>query len=74
MILYILECLFPYFDTFKNKSLHAVRNIGVIAFNAVITNLLLIPLIVLSTDTSWGLFNTVSMDWKVELILTILFY
>jgi sterol desaturase/sphingolipid hydroxylase (fatty acid hydroxylase superfamily) len=73
MILYILECLFPYFDTFKNKSLHAVRNIGVIAFNAVITNLLLIPLIVLSTDTSRGLFNTVSMDWKVELILTILF-
>ncbi len=72
VVLYILECLFPYFDTFKNKSLHALRNIAVIALNAVITNLLLAPLIIFSTHISWGVFHSVSLDWKVELILTIL--
>ncbi len=72
VVLYSLECLFSYFDAFKNKPRHALRNIGIIAFNAVIFNLLLVPLIVFSTNTSWGVFNSVSLDWKIELILTII--
>ncbi|MCZ6634844.1 MAG: sterol desaturase family protein, partial [bacterium] len=72
VVLYILEYLFPYFNRFKHKSLHALRNIGIIAFNAVILNLFLVPLVVFSTNTSWGIFHFLSFDWKIELILTMI--
>ncbi len=72
LTLYILECLFPYVNTFKNKSRHAARNIGLIAFNAIVTNLALVPLVVLSTNGSQGVFHAVSLDWKAELALTII--
>ena len=72
LVLYILECVFPYFPNFRNKSRHAARNIGVIAFNAVVTNLALMPVIILATSGSWGLFARWSCDWRVEFALTIL--
>ena len=72
VILYVLECLFPYFETFVNKTRHAVRNMGLIALNAVIVNLLMIPLVVFSTNTTWGVFGAVSLDWWIELALTII--
>lgn len=71
VVLYVLECLFPYFDTFKNKTRHAARNIGLIALNAVIVNLVMMPLVVFSTNTTWGVFGAVSVDWWIELALTI---
>jgi sterol desaturase/sphingolipid hydroxylase (fatty acid hydroxylase superfamily) len=71
VIFYIWECLFPYFDTFKKKTRHAVRNIGLIVMNAVLVNLLLIPLVVFSTNTTWGVFRVVSLDGWIELVLTI---
>ena len=70
-MLYVLECLFPYVDTFKSKSRHAARNIGLIAFNAIVTNLALVTLIVLSTNRGGGVFSSLSLDWKIELALTI---
>ena len=72
LVLFVLELLVPYFDTFKSKFLHTVRNIGFIAINAVIVSLVLTPLVVWSTSLSWGLFDRARLDWKVELILTIL--
>ncbi len=72
LVLYILECLFPYYDTFKHKTRHAARNIGIIAFNAIVTNLALMPLIILATSGSWGLFARWQFDWRVELVLTVL--
>ena len=72
LALYVLECLFPYYDTFKHKPRHAARNVGIIAFNAVIINLALLPLIVLTTSGSWGPFARWRLDWRVELVLTIL--
>ena len=72
LALYILECVFPYYDTFAHKTRHAARNIGIIAFNAILINLALMPLVILSTSGSWGLFAAWSPDWRVELVLTIL--
>jgi sterol desaturase/sphingolipid hydroxylase (fatty acid hydroxylase superfamily) len=71
VIFCIWECMFPYFGTFENKTRHAVRNLGLIALNAVIVNLLLIPLVVYSTDTSWGVFRFMSLNGWAELVLTI---
>lgn len=73
LFLYVLECIFPFYDTFRHKTRHAVRNIGVIAFNAVVTNLALLPLVVLATSASWGLFEIWRLDWRLELLLTIVF-
>ena len=72
LLLYVLECLFPYYDTFQNKTRHAIRNIGLIAFNTVVVNVALVPVVVLATSGTWGLFHRLTLDWKVELALTIL--
>ena len=72
VVFYILECLFPYFDTFGNKWRHAFRNLFIIGVNAVIINFSLLPLIRYSTDTSWGLFNAVDLDWGLELAATVI--
>ncbi|MBT3602724.1 MAG: sterol desaturase family protein [Candidatus Latescibacteria bacterium] len=71
VIFYIWECLYPYFGTFEKKTRHAVRNMGLIALNAVVVNLLLLPLVVFATNTTWGVFRVVSLDGWMELVLTI---
>jgi len=72
IILYTLECIFPYFDNWTGKNKHALRNAGIAIFNAVIINILLIPVIVLSANTPWGLFNQINISLTTEIILTIL--
>jgi len=71
VILYILECVFPYFDTFKSKAAHTLRNGIVIGLNAILLNLFLVPVALYSMNTGWGLFSRISLDWKIELVLTI---
>lgn len=72
LVLYVLECLFPFYGTFQHKTRHVVRNIGLVAFNAVVVNVSLVPLVILATSGTWGLFRVLTLDWKVELALTIL--
>jgi sterol desaturase/sphingolipid hydroxylase (fatty acid hydroxylase superfamily) len=72
VILYTAECVFPYFDAWKGKTKHALRNAGIVLINAVIINLLLLPLIVWASSSSWGVFNQVTLSWWAELALTIL--
>ena len=71
VVLFVLELLVPYFDTFKNKLLHTFRNLGLIALNAIIVSFCLIPFVALATGMSWGVFARVSLDWRVEMLLTI---
>ncbi len=71
VVLYTLELLFPYFE-WSDKGIHTVRNFAIIAFNAIVINLLFVPLLVLVTDTSWGLFNTIDVAPLLELIMTII--
>jgi sterol desaturase/sphingolipid hydroxylase (fatty acid hydroxylase superfamily) len=72
ILLYILECLFPYYTGFQKKTRHAFRNIGLISINAVLFNLALTPMVIFATSQSWGLFHRYAFDWKVELALTVL--
>jgi len=72
VLLFIIECLFPYFDTFKNKTRHTFRNVGLIALNALVVNVTLAPLVILSMDTSWGVFNRWDLNGWIELGLTVL--
>jgi sterol desaturase/sphingolipid hydroxylase (fatty acid hydroxylase superfamily) len=72
ILLYILECIFPYYKTFHRKARHAFRNVGLISINAVLFNLALMPAIIYATSRSWGLLHRYELDWKVELGLTIL--
>jgi sterol desaturase/sphingolipid hydroxylase (fatty acid hydroxylase superfamily) len=72
VILYVLECVFPYFDSFRMKSAHTLSNGIIIGFNAIILNLFLVPVALYSMNTQWGLFNLVSMHKWLELLLTIL--
>ena len=71
-LLLTAETLFPYFDSWEGRGKHVLNNGGVILFNAAITNLLLVPLIVLAANLNRGLFALVDLDWGVELALTIL--
>jgi sterol desaturase/sphingolipid hydroxylase (fatty acid hydroxylase superfamily) len=71
LVLYIWECLFPYFGTFLNKTRHAARNLTVVAINFAAANVLLVPLVVFSTHTQWGVFRLVSLSEGAELVLTI---
>lgn len=71
-LLLTAEAIFPYFDSWKGKGKHILNNGGIVLFNAVFTNLLLVPIIVFATSVNGGLFDIVSMSWGVELALTIL--
>ena len=59
VLLYSLELLFPYFETWKGKLKHTLRNGGFIIINSILINLFLVPLIIFSTNTTWGLFSAV---------------
>lgn len=72
VLLFVLECLFPYFDTFRNKTRHTVRNMGLIVFNAIIVSVTVAPVVVWATNTSWGAFNRWDLGWVIELSLTVL--
>ena len=66
------EMIAPYFDTWSGKGRHLLRNGGIVLFNAVITNIALVPVIVLATTVEGGLFDRLPLHWGVELVLTIL--
>lgn len=72
VLFFVLECVFPYFNTFKNKTRHTLRNGGLIALNAAFLNVTMVPLVIWATDTSWGVFNRWDLVWWVELGLTIM--
>ncbi len=72
VVLYVLECLFPYFETYQNKTRHTLRNLGLIGFNAVVVNLLLTPLVVFSTNTTGGVFNWMGLSGWGAFFATIL--
>ncbi len=72
VVLYVVECVFPYFDTRNGKTKHALRNGSLVVVNAVLINLLFVPLIVWSTSSSWGVFSMFSLSWQLELLGTIL--
>jgi sterol desaturase/sphingolipid hydroxylase (fatty acid hydroxylase superfamily) len=72
VLLFVLECLFPYFDTFKNKTRHTMRNLGLIVFNAIVVSVVLTPVVVGSLNTSWGVFNRWDLHWMLEFGLTVL--
>lgn len=65
------EAVFPYFDSWEGKGKHILRNGGVVLFNAIITNLLLVPLILLATNAEGGLFDIFELGWATELVATI---
>ena len=74
-ILFVLltaEALFPYFDSWQGKGKHLLHNGGLVLFNAIITNLLLVPVIVFATNVKGGLFDLIVLNWGLELALTIL--
>lgn len=71
LVLLSIEYSFPFFK-FKGKITHIFRNLGIAFFNAIIINLLLLPIILLSVDTSFGLFNQISIVFGLELLFTIL--
>lgn len=72
MLLLTAEVIAPYFDSWEGKGKHVLRNGGVVLFNAVVTNILLVPLILLATTVEGGLFDLFALHWAMELALTIL--
>ena len=72
LILYTVESLFPYFDEWQGKARHTLRNGGLIAANALITNLILAPLTVLALNYQQGIFSQLEIGFWLELALTIL--
>jgi len=72
LLLLTAEALFPYFDSWEGKGKHLLRNGGIFAINAILTNLLLVPLILFATSLNGGLFDILELSWGMELVLTIL--
>ena len=72
LLLLTAEATFPYFDTWIGKGKHLLRNGGIVLINALITNTILAPLILLATTVEGGLFDRLSLSWGVEFALTIL--
>lgn len=70
--LFTIECLFPYFEDWDGKLLHTWRNGSLIAVNALITNVVLAPLVVLALAQEFGLLHQVEWHWALEFALTIL--
>jgi len=72
VILYTIECLFPYFEDWDGKEKHALRNGALIGTNTVIANLLLVPVVVLALNQNFGLFHQIELNTIVEFAATIL--
>ena len=72
LILLTIEAVFPYFGGWTSKVKHISQNAAIVIFNAVIINFLFVPLIVLSTNTPFGLFNQIKVSYALEIFLSIL--
>ena len=71
VLLFIIELLKPY--KFQNRKLrHAGQNLGITLINALLIAVFLTPLIILSVNSNWGLFNKITLGLIPELIITIL--
>ncbi len=72
LILLTIQTVFPYFEDYNFKAKHALRNFGMTVINAIIINLLISPIILLTTNQSFGLFTYFQLNWWAQLALTVL--
>jgi len=70
VILFTLQTLFPYFEDYSSQIKHTLRNFSLTVINAILINVLVSPLILLSTQQEFGLFSYINLNWGIQLILT----
>lgn len=72
VILFTIQTIFPYFEDYSSQLKHTFRNFALTAINALIINLLLSPVILLSTQQNFGLFTNLDLGWWAQLVFTFL--